>query len=223
MATSVYTTLNPTTSFVSVYSSTGSFLYKAVQLPVISPSTLERIVVFKEASEYPGVPLFAISSSGTDRIETSTTIGLYKHQALTLQAVQSSTTSYWSLLGGYLGTSVFSTQMLPVNSVPVYPSTISQVFVDLRTQSKTVVLPKIQTLAQQSSSALFLTVKDAYGFASSSTLYISSSYPDKLEISSINNAIGIQQNFGSVDLVANPVLSKWNLVNWYNGGLVLRT
>ena len=222
MATPIYTTLNDTTSFLSVYSSTGSFLYKNVQLPPLYLSTIGRVVFFKEASEFPGVPIFTISSASTTLIETSTTLGISKHQALTLQATLSSSTYYWSLLNGYRGNVEFSTQQLPVRSVPVFVSSVSQLFVDLRTQSKTIVLPKIQTISQQSSSALYMTIKDAYGWASTSSLFVSSSYPDTLEMSSINNSIRLASNYASVDLVANPVLSKWNIVNFYNGSLVNR-
>lgn len=149
-------------------------------------------------------------------------IALANHEAITLQATQSSTTSYWSVLNGYNGDLVFSTQQLPVLSVPVYASTVSQIFVDLRTQSKTIILPQIQTISQVSSSALFMTVKDAYGWASTSSMYVSSTYPDTIDMSSINNSIQLNSNFASVDLVANPVLKKWNIVNYYSGSLVER-
>lgn len=220
MATPILTPLQDTTSFLSVYSSTGSFYYKNVLLPSIYPSTLGRVVICKEASEYPGVPIFTISTSGTSYIQASTMIALKRHQAITLQATQSSTTSYWSILNGYRGE--FSTQQLSTFSVPVYVSSVSQIFVDLRTQSKTVVLPKIQTISQLSSSAAFMTIKDAYGWASTSSMYISTSYPDTIDMSSINNSIRLNSNFASVDLVANPVLQKWNIVNYYTGSLVLR-
>lgn len=222
MATPIYTDLQNTTSFLSVYTSTGSFLYKSIQLPTIYPSTIGRVVYFKEASEYPGVPIFTISSAAGQTIETSTTLGVSRHQALTLQASVSSSTYYWSLLNGYLGLPVFSTQQLPVQSVPIHVSSASQLFVDLRTQSKTVVLPRIQTVSQTSSSALYMTIKDAYGWASTSTLYVSSSYPDVLEVSSINNSIRLDSNFASIDLLGNAVLQKWNIVNFYDGSLVSR-
>jgi hypothetical protein len=222
MATPIKTLLYDTTSFLSVYSSTGSFLYKNIQLPTIYPSTIGRVVTFKEASEYPGVPIFTLSTSGTSLVETSTLLGINNHEAITLQATQSSTTSYWSLLNGYRGNAVFSTQQLPVQSVPVYVSSVSQVFLDVRTQSKTVVLPPIQTISQTSSSALFLTIKDAYGWASTSTVYVSTSYPDTLEMSSIQNSLRLNTNFASIDLVANPLLQKWNIVNYYSGSLVER-
>lgn len=222
MATAVFGSVNPTTSYLSVYNSTGSFLYKCINLPELSLSTIGRVLYFKEASEFPGVPIFTISSSAGNLIETSTTIGLSRHQAVTLQATQSSTTLYWSLLNGYLGNSFVSSQTLPTLSVPVYLSTTSQAFVDLRTQSKTVVLPKIATISQLSSSAFFVTIKDTYGFASQSSLYVSTSYPDTLDMSSINNAIRVPNDFAALQLVANPVLSKWNLVGAYLGELVER-
>lgn len=220
MATPIQTPLQDTTSFLSVYSSTGSFYYKNVQLPSIYPSTIGRVVILKEASEYPGVPIFTVSTSGTSYIEASTLIALNRHEAITLQATQSSITSYWSILNGYRGE--FSTQQLSTFSVPVYVSSLSQVFVDLRTQSKTVILPKIQTISPLSSSAVFMTIKDAYGYASTSSMYISTSYPDTLDMSSINNGIKLNSNFASIDLVANPVLQKWNIVNYYSGSLVER-
>lgn len=222
MATPIFESVNPMTSYFSVYSSTGSFSYKSVNLPLITPSTIGRILYFKEASEFPGVPIFAVSSAAGNTIETSTTIGVSRHQAVTLQAQQSSTYAYWALLNGYLGNSVVSSQTLPTLSVPVYLSSLSQSFVDLRTQSKTVVLPRIASISPLSSSALFVTIKDAYGYASTSTLYVSTSYPDTLEMSSINNSIAIPTNFASVDLIGNPVLSKWNIVGAYFGELVER-
>jgi hypothetical protein len=222
MATAVPVGLKNTTSYLSVYSSTGSFFYKNVELPPIYLSTIGRVVYFKEASEYPGVPIFTLSTSDTSLVETSTTIGISRHQALTLQATQSSSTSYWSILNGYRGNIVFSTQQLATQSVPVYVSSVSQVFVDVRTQSKVVVLPKIETITQASSSALFMTIKDTYGWAGTSSLFISTSYPDTLEMSSINNSIRLNSNFASVDLVANSPLKKWNIINFYDGSLVSR-
>jgi hypothetical protein len=222
MATPIYADLQNTTSFLSVYTSTGSFLYKSIQLPTIYASTIGRVVYLKEASEFPGVPIFTVSSAANQSIETSTTLGISRHQAIALQATVSSSQYYWSVLGGYLGLVSFSTQQLPVQSVPIHVSTASQLFVDLRTQSKTVVLPRIQTLSQTSSSALYMTIKDAYGWASTSTMYVSSSYPDTLEVSSINNSIRLTSNFASIDMIANPVLQKWNIVNYYDGSSVSR-
>ncbi len=222
MATPVKTTLNDTTSFLSVYSNTGSFLYKNVEVPEIYISTIGRVVYFKEANEFPGVPIFTISSSGNFLIENSTLLAVKNHGAITLQSVKSSITEYWSILNGYIGNLNFSTQQVVTNSVPVYLSSVSQAFVDLRTQSKVVVLPRIQSISQYSSSALFVSIKDVYGYAGTSSLFISTTYPDTLEMSSINNSLRLNSNFASMDLVANPELNKWNIVNYYTGTLVLR-
>lgn len=221
MATAINVDLSNAASYLSVYTNTGSFLYKNILLPQLSQSTIGRVVYFKEASEFPGVPIFLVSTASLNSlIETSTTLGVSRHQAITLQGSLSSSTYSWSLLNGYLGDPVFSTQQLPVQSVPVYVSTVSQMFVDLRSQSKTVVLPNIQTISQTNQACLFMTIKDTYGNASKSSLFVSTSYPDTLEMSSINNAIRINSNFASIDLVGNPVLSKWNIVNFYSGSLV---
>lgn len=223
MATPIPVVLQDTTSYLSGYTSTGSYYYKNVVLPTLYPSTIGRVVFFKEASEFPGVPYLNISSSGGNSIEFSTVLALDHHEAVTLQATQSSGTSYWSILNGYAGSFAFSTQQLPpALTVPVFPSPGSQLFVDLRTQSKVVVLPRIQTISQTSSSAFYMTIKDAYGWAATSTLYVSSSYGDVLEMSSINNSIRLNSNFNSIDLVANAQLSKWNIVNYYSGSLINR-
>lgn len=221
MATAINVDLTNSTSYLSVFTDTGSFLYKTVLLPPLTQSTIGRVMFFKEASEFPGVPVFLVSTaSSKSLIETSTTLGVSRHQAITLQGSLSSSTYSWSLLNGYLGNPIFSTQQLPVQSVPVVVSSVSQMFVDLRSQSKTIVLPQIQTISQTSNSCLFLTIKDTYGNASKSSLFLSTTYPDRLEMSSINNAIRINSNFASIDLVANPTLSKWNIVNFYSGSLV---
>lgn len=221
MATAVNAALSNQASYVSIFTDTGSFLYKTILLPPLTQSTIGRVVYFKEASEFPGVPIFLVSTASlTSLIETSTTLGVSRHQAITLQGSLSSSTYTYSVLNGYLGNPVFSTQQLPTQSVPVYVSSVSQLFVDVRSQSKTVVLPQIQSISQTDQSCLFLTIKDIYGNASKSSLFLSTTYPDTLEMSSIQNAIRINSNFAAIDLVANPILSKWNILNFYSGSLV---
>ncbi len=220
MTTPVVVDLNPSASLVTNYLSVGSIYYSDVNLP-FTRSTLGRVVYFKEASEIPGPSTFTITpSTGTFIFyDGLTSLELQKNQALMLQAVS---TNQWGVLAGYNGINVFSTQILPVNSVIVNPAmNASQLFVDLRTQSKTIVLPKIQTIAS-ASSCPFYTIKDVYGYAGTSSLYISSSGSDILERSSIRNSLCINQNFASIDLAANPFLSKWHILNYYDGSLVSR-
>ena len=220
MATPNVVEILSSASLLTNYSSTASLTYQCLTVP-FGISTVGRVLYFKEASEVPGPSVFSISTLSSTTIQNSTMLYLNSNEALSIQAFS---TGMWGVLGGYRGTAVFSTQILPVNSVIVNPSmSNSQMFVDLRTQSKTIVLPPIQNISQLPSACPFYTIKDLYGYASTSTLYISCSVNNTLERSSINNALRINQNFASIDLVANPFLSKWHILNYYDGKLVSRT
>jgi hypothetical protein len=201
-------------SLVTNYISSPSLIYKNVKIPY-TISTLGRIVYFKEASEYPGPSVFAISSL----IQNSTMVYLQSNEALTLQCFSTNT---WGILGGYPGVSSFSTQVLPDSSQIINLSSLqSHMFVDLRTQSKTVVLPPIRSITPALSNIPVITIKDSYGKANLNPLYISCSVNDTLERSSINNAIGITQNYASIDLGANLFQKKWHILNYYDGTLVV--
>lgn len=218
MATPQVVEITAAASLVTNYLSTASLTYKLATLPY-TISSLGRVVYLKEAAEIPGPSVFAISTLSSTTILGSTLLYLNSNESLTLQSVS---TNLWGVLGGYGGTAVFSTQILPVNSVIVNPTmNSSQLFVDLRTQSKTIVLPPIQTITSASASP-FYTIKDVYGYASTSTLYISCSVNNTLERSSINNALRINQNFASIDLAANAFQQKWHILNYYDGRLVSR-
>lgn len=201
------------TSLITNYSSTISVAYQNLQLGI---PAVGRVLYLKEASEVPGPPVFSIQPYST--IQGSTLLYLNKNESLLLQAY---TRTDWGILGGYQGISTFSTQVLPVNSVVIEPSfQHSHIFVDLRTQSKTILLPPIETLPIPPDNSPFYTIKDLYGNAAISTLYLSTSINNTLERSSINNAIGIKDNYGSIDLAANRSLAKWHILNYYNGSLV---
>lgn len=200
---------------VTNYSSTVSLLYKNIILPY-TVSSLSRVVYFKEASENPGPPVFSIQPSTGTTIQQSTLLYLNSNEAITLQCVS---TGFWSVLGAYSGVNVFSTQVLPVpTSRAVHISTVrSYMFVDLQTESKTIVLPKISDITSVSSLCPLLTIKDVYGYANTNTMFISSSSNDTLENATINNSIGITENFASIDLAGNGFLNKWHILNYYNG------
>jgi hypothetical protein len=202
---------------VTNYLSSPSFNYKNVILPY-TPSTLSRVVYFKEASESPGPSVFSIQPSTGTTIQNSTLVYLNNNEAITLQCVS---TGFWSILGSYNGISTFSTQVLPSPSsrTVTISSLKSYIFVDLQTESKTLVLPKISELISVSSFCPFLTIKDIYGYANTNPLYISSSSNDTFERSSIQNAICITENYASIELAGNGFLSKWHILNYYNGGL----
>ena len=209
--------LSEIAGLVTNYSSSPSIYYKKVILPY-SVSTLSRVIYFKEASEIPGPSVFTIEPSTGTTIQNSTLLLLNNNDALTLQCIS---TGYWSVLTSYNGISTFSTQVLPVASRAIHMSTMkSYLFVDLQSESKTIVLPKISNITSISSLCPMITIKDVNGFANTNTLFISSSSNDTLERSSIHNCIGITENYASIDLVGNGFLSKWHILNYYNGSLV---
>ena len=215
MATIVNVPIHSAASIVTNYSSTPSIVLKNLILP--DPlSTLSRFVYLKEASEIPGPSIFSFQANSSFLQSTSfSSLYLNSNESLLLQAFS---TSYWGILGGYNGTAVFSTQVIPTTSQIINPSlTASHVFVDLRTQSKTVVLPPIQTIAPTESAVPFYTIKDVYGNASVNPLYISTSGNNTLERSSINNSIALTQNYASIDLAANAFLKKWHILNYFDG------
>jgi hypothetical protein len=199
------------------YSSSPSIYYKNVILPY-TVSTLSRVVYFKEASETPGPAVFSIQPSTGTTIQNSTLLYLNSNEALTLQCVS---TGFWSVLGSYSGVNAFSTQILPPPSARAVPmSTLrSYIFVDLQSESKAIVLPKISDIISVSSFCPLITIKDIYGNANTNPFYISSSSNDTFENATIQNAIRINDNYASIDLAGNGFLSKWHILNYYNGGL----
>ena len=214
MAQSTNVFLDSTASLATTYISEATIYYKNLQLPFTN-STLGRVVYIKEAGEYPGPSVLSVAPSTGTTVQGSTIVYLNSNQALMLQAVSS---TYWAILGAYQGTSSFSAQATPVNSVVVNPTmNVTNIFVDLRTQSKTVVLPPIQTLVTNPAQVPFYTIKDVYGNAQVSTFYISTSGNDTLENSTIRNAILIPDNYGSIDIVADLAHHKWHILNYYNG------
>ncbi len=214
MAQSTNVLLDSTASLATTYISEATIYYKNLQLP-FTTSTIGRVVYIKEAGEYPGPSVLSVEPSTGTTIQGSTMVYLNSNQALMLQAVSS---TYWAILGAYQGTSSFSTRATPVDSVVVNPTmNVTNIFVDLRTQSKTVVLPPIQNIVTNSAQVPFYTIKDVYGNAQVSSFYISTSANDTLENSTIRNAVLIPDNYGSIDIVADLAHQKWHILNYYNG------
>jgi len=212
--------VSPTASLLVQYSSTASISYRAMELPLAQCNS-GRVLIFKEASEIPGPSVFAIRPGSGNLILESTMLFLHSNESVTLQASTGGGSNSWGILAGYSGVSSFSTQVEPVASQIINPAmTMSQLFVDLRTQSKTIVLPTIATLFTDDSQVPIYTIKDTYGMANMNTLYISTSYNDTLERSSIHNSIGITQAYASIDLAASRAEHKWHILNYYNGSLV---
>jgi hypothetical protein len=183
-------------------------------------STIQnRILYVKEASISPACNAFTLYGYINNISSCSPSYGA----AMTLHL----STNIWHTLGGFYtfdGGSVvqFSTQQLPVNSTAIYPSMKdSRYFVDLRTESKTVVLPPIQTIPgiQDNISPVY-TFKDVFGNASNSSLFISSSGNALLENTDIENATRLNSNYASIDLFANLSTNRWHFLNYYGGNAV---
>lgn len=217
MAQSTNVALADSASLVASYSSTASLFYPNVQIPFTN-STIGRVVYIKQAGESPGPSVMSVEPAAGTNIQTSTLLYLSASQCLTLQAFS---TNNWAVLSAYTGLNVFSTQVSPEpGSVIVNPSmNKTNLFVNLTSQSKAVVLPPIQTLTSILHLSPFYTIKDINGNAATNPLYISSSGSDILENSTIRNSIRISQNYASIDIAANFPHRKWHILNYYDGSL----
>jgi hypothetical protein len=208
--------LSTSASLVVNYTSTASLNYNNITIPFTN-STIGRVVYIKQANEAPAPSVMSITPQSGTFVQGSTLLYLSSCQCLMLQAFS---TNNWAILGAYNGLNVFSTQLSPVNSVVVNPSMkVSNIFVDVTTQSKCVVLPLIDTLVASESTCPFYTIKDINGNSETSTIFISSSGGDTFENSTIKNALRLETNYASIDLAANPLQNKWHILNYYNGSL----
>jgi hypothetical protein len=216
MATSTTITLNTAASLVINYSSTASLVYNNLQIP-FTTSTVGRVVYIKQANELSAPSVMSVQPQSNTFLQTSTLLYLSASQCLMIQAFS---VNNWAILGAYQGLNVFSTQATPADSVVVSPSMKkSNLFVDVTTQSKTVVLPSIQSITTTPSFCPFYTIKDINGNSENSTIYISSSAGDTFENTTIENSISINANYASVDIAANVPLRRWYILNYYNGSL----
>lgn len=214
-ATPVNSTLGSNSSLLTNTQVSSSLFYPNIQLSGFAASNIGRVIYIKEASEYPGPSVMSIQAPTGGTVLNSTMIYLSSKQCVTLQCFSSQSLGF---LAAYTGLSQFSTQILPSNTTVLTPSlSTSQIFVDLRTESKTVVLPSISSLTSVSTLAPFYTFKDIYGKAANSTFFLSTSAGNTLEISSIQNSIALRTNYASIDLAANLRLNKWLILNYYNG------
>ena len=143
-------------------------------------------------------------------------------------SIQESPVNTFNILNMYRGTSVFSTmEMPPPTSVSVAPSGgNSSLFVDLTYQSKTIVLPSIQSFESGINSYLisgkdpYFLIKDIYGKANENPLFISTSAGDIID--GIGPSIAIRDPFASLEIVgqyyaAGSIAKRWHILNYYSG------
>lgn len=224
---SVY--LNQYTS--AVINQSSSFGTPQTYNLLLQTSTMNRLLYCKEAAGG-GQPRYFTISNVDNSIQTSQQLYLYSNDAVQLHL----STNNWQILGGFSpsggwdcnspGTPVafppsFSTQQLPVNSLNMNLSTMnrSQLFVDLRSQSKTLVLPLIRDITGFSDLDImpFYTIKDVYGSSATNALYLSTTGNNRIENNTVSNATKINSNFAALDLLPNGQANVWHILNYYNG------
>ena len=189
-----------------------------------------RLLYCKEAI-IQGPRVFTLSTVGYT-IEGSNKLYLYSNDAIQIHL----STNCWNILGGFSpsggwncnapGFNIpfppsFSTLQSPSDSVIVNPAMdTSQLFVDLRTESKTLVLPKISNLVAISTMCPFYTIKDVYGNSAISSLFLSTTGGDILEASdTCSNATKIDSNYASLDILPNGTNNTWHILNYFNGSI----
>lgn len=224
------TYVNRNTSVVATQISYGTpSLYEVI----LNQESLipNRVLYFKESSGGTQPRYYTISSFQCS-IQNTSTLYLYSNNAVQLHL----STNNWQILGGFYpnggwntnpgGSPIpfptsFSTQQLPgPASLIVNPTmTTSQLFVDLRAQSKTLVLPPISELTPTGSTAPFYTIKDIYGNAATNSLFISTSGGATLENPTVSNSVKINSNYAALDILPNATTNTWHILNYYNGGI----
>ena len=196
-----------------------------------------RLLYCKEANGGTMPRVLTLSTFGY-RIEDSNTLYLYSNDAIQLHYISFFNT--WINLGGFSpsggwncnapGSFIpfppsFSTIQSPSNSVIVNPTmNTSQLFVDLRSESKTLVLPQISTLLLTDAGYYplfpFYTIKDVYGNSATNPLFLSTTGGDILEASdTCSYATKIDSNYASLDILPNGTNNTWHILNYYNGSI----
>jgi len=193
-----------------------------------------RLLYCKEANGGTMPRVLTLSTFGYT-IQDSNTLYLYSNDAIQLHCFSND----WIILGGFSPSggwncnapgftipfpASFSTLQSPSNSVIVNPTMdTSQLFVDLRSESKTLVLPKISNLNTNPifyPMFPFYTIKDVYGNSATNPLFLSTTGGDILEASdTCIYATKIDSNYASLDILPNGTNNTWHILNYYNGSI----
>jgi hypothetical protein len=209
-----------TASFISINASNYPTTLKVLMLSTINTDTLGRTIYLKDITGSNVTNRFCIlSTSSLDFIQNENNQIVSSLQCLQVQAFS---TTQWSILNKYNGINTFSTgqSVFPLTSTSLLSlsTSNSQVLVDLRTASKTLILPSIPSFSTSNTDSFFLTIKDFYGNAQQSTLFLSTSVGDTID--GFTPAIRIQKNFASIDLASDLPNRRWHILNYYSGNLL---
>lgn len=212
------TILNANTSLMVVQViDTGKGLVLTSNPPSPIGSTEGRIVYIKGTSgDAPTLLDFSIHcSTGVSIYPGFTNRSVQPYYCVTL--LENPTNTY-NLINYYTG-SITDYAEPDITSVAVpIPGNTSFVFVDLQTQSKAVILPPITDITSSNSSSPYFMIKDAYGYAGTNNLYISTTGLST-SIEGLGNSIRLQTSYGAVELVGDKNLNRWHILNFYGGAL----
>lgn len=207
--------ISPFTSIVMNSLSVATGLMSITVAPTLFRNN--QFFYIKDATQPPAGEVIQVISDGCTIDESPLALYVNQAQSILLHAYAGNL----HLLGAFTPRDpfAFSTTQLPVNSVPVTPAmNTSQLFVDLRTQSKTIVLPAIQTISSMNQTSLpYYSIKDVYGQSALNPLFLSTTANAILERTSVYNATKINSNYAAIDLVANLTTNRWQIVNYFNG------
>ena len=221
----------PLNNSASVVVSQYSIGTTPFELVINKQSTfIENRVLYCKEANGGTMPRYLTLTGAGYTFQGCNTLYCYSNDAIQIHL----STNTWNILGGfspsgtwdcnYPGTPTpfpksFSTLQAPSNSLIVNPTmNNSQLFVDLRAQSKTIVLPKISNLVATSTLVPFYTIKDLYGNAQANSLFLSTSAGDILESpDTCLYATRINCNYASIDILPNGTNNTWHILNYYNG------
>lgn len=216
MATS--TILGPTTTLLIAQVSTRN---KSVTLASNAPvpnSTIEgRIIYLKMSpqSTLTNSTLSVVCSPGVNIYSTFTQRLLSTNYCV---ALQETPTNVYTLLNYYTNTATVNNTSPPGASVAVsLPGGRSVAFVDLRTQSKAIVLPSIASLTSSNSQAPYFVVKDLYGVAQVRPLYLST--VGGATFDGRGTTLVSSDNSCAIELVGDRSLNRWHILNYFTGSL----
>ena len=198
---------------------------KSVLFSTIQANNIGKIVYVKEITGL-GNPFF-LSTSSTNTIlgvglplQRFSSIRISSLESYTLQA---QTSTSWAVIGNYKNIDQFPVNLLPP---PAPQTTVVQpivdtscLFVDLRTQSKTIVLPSLPSISWSNQVCPFLSVKDVYGNAFYSTLFLSTSINDTFDQG--RTTLALTNSYASIDLMGNNSNRVWNIIGYYSGTKVV--
>ena len=213
MARPVY--INPDTAVLSVEIGNSA---KDVYLPSIASFQSEgRILYIKSRFDsflgnindlfIKAPPAWTFYPTGVNGITLST-----PYQCVMLQSISP---EFYTILNVYQGWS----NLPPLyeenpTSVPVYPSSSNSIlFVDLASQSKTVILPSLTALGSTQTNGFYYLIKDVLGRASTNPLYISTTDGSTFDERRTN--LYLNTNGAAIEIVGDINYNRWYILNYY--------